>query len=387
MQAIDAPLRLVVHDAVLQAPWSGVARYASEVSERIAADSRVEARFFDGTRWSSRPRAAPLPASGRFWPLARRIPFARQLRRAWSGAQFGRGARGAAVYWEPNFLPLPFDGPTVTTIHDVSWLHDRSWQPAERVRALERGLVGAVQRSARILTDSEAVRSELLHAFSLPPERVTAIALAASARHRPHPIDATRATLDAASLRHGEYLLSVGVIEPRKNLLTTLRAFASRSGRERRSRPLVIAGDVGWGAESTLTAMAPLLAEGSVRRVGRVDDATLLHLTAGARALVYPSLYEGFGLPLVEAMACGVPVISSDRGATREVVGDGGLLIDPRDPIALSAAMARLDDDGERSRWAAAALRRARRFSWEATAARTLAVLHEAARRERGGAG
>jgi glycosyltransferase involved in cell wall biosynthesis len=94
---------------------------------------------------------------------------------------------------------------------------------------------------------------------------------------------------------------------------------------------------------------------------------------------VYPSLYEGFGLPLVEAMACGVPVISSDRGAMREVVGEAGILIEPRDARALAAAMERLDDDLERSRWAAAALRRAQAFSWEVTAARTLQVLRAAA--------
>lgn len=376
----ETPLRLVVHDGVLLAPWSGVARYASEVSRRLAADDRVEARFFDGTRWGTQPRPAPLRASERFWPLARRLPFARALRRAWSGARFARGARGAAVYWEPNFLPLPFDGPIVTSIHDVSWRHDRGWQPQERVRALERGLEPALRRSTHVLTDSEAVRSELLKAFSLPPERVSAIALAAPAGYRPHDPEETRVTLAPLALEHGEYLLSVGVIEPRKNLLTTVRAFRQRSARERRARPLVIVGGVGWGAQETLQALAPLLAEGSVRRIGRVDDAALVHLTAGARALVYPSLYEGFGLPLVEAMACGVPVITGDVGATREVAGAGGLLIDPRDPDALTAALARLDDDGERAGWAAAALRRAGAFSWDVTAARTLEVLRAAAR-------
>ena len=375
-------LRLVVHDGVLLAPWSGVARYASEVAQRLATRDDVDVRFFDGTRWSTSPRGAPLRASGWLWPLAQRVPFARALRRAWSDAHFARGAaeHRAAGYWEPNFLPLAYGGPTVMSVHDLSWHHDRSWQPIERVRALERRLEPALRRAVHVLTDTEAIRAELLRTFALSSERVSAVPLAAPAGYRPLDAAHTHATLAPLGLAHGGYLLAVGVIEPRKNLLATLRAFARRSAPERRARPLVVVGGNGWGSSESVRAMAPLIAEGTLRRVGRVDDGALMHLTAGARALVYPSLYEGFGLPLVEAMACGVPVITSDLGATREVAGSGGLLIDPRDDVALAAAIARLDDDAEHARLAAAALARSRAFSWDVTVARTLAVLRAAAR-------
>jgi len=179
-------------------------------------------------------------------------------------------------------------------------------------------------------------------------------------------------------LAHGDYLLFVGNIEPRKNLVALIDAY----GRMRRVIPraprLAIAGGAGWKNQAIHEAARTSPFAADIRFLGHVPDADLPLLVNGAVAFVYPSLYEGFGLPPLEAMACGTPVITSNRSSLPEVVGDAALVVDPDDRAALTDAMARVVSDATlREDLRAGGLARARRYTWDETARRTVAVYEE----------
>jgi alpha-1,3-rhamnosyl/mannosyltransferase len=168
------------------------------------------------------------------------------------------------------------------------------------------------------------------------------------------------------------YLLFMGTIEPRKNLLRLLHA-AELAGS--RIGPLVIAGANGWGSDEVASRIHSLQRAGRLTYLGYVPDEVRPALISGARAFVYPSLYEGFGLPILESMSCGVPVLASNVSSLPEVVGDAGVMVDPQDVDAIAAGMTRLwQDDALRRELAAKGLKRARSFSWERTASQTLSV-------------
>jgi glycosyltransferase involved in cell wall biosynthesis len=171
------------------------------------------------------------------------------------------------------------------------------------------------------------------------------------------------------------YYLFVGTLEPRKNLPRLLRAFAAIKHRDPELK-LVLAGDAGWGEQKLEQRIAELSIEDSVVLTGRLDETSLHCYYRHALALVLPSLYEGFGLPLLEAMQYGVPVITSDRSSMPEVAGDAGLLVDPEDVGSISSALTdMLENIPLRTRLAAAAAQQAIRFNWDTSAANTLAVL------------
>jgi glycosyltransferase involved in cell wall biosynthesis len=172
------------------------------------------------------------------------------------------------------------------------------------------------------------------------------------------------------------YILFVGTLEPRKNVQTLLQAFAHmRAEPPRPDVSLVIAGGNGWGKENYLASVDALKLRDHVRFTGFVADDHLPDLYRGALLFVYPSLYEGFGLPVLEAMACGTPVITSDRTSLPEVAGDAALLVDPTRPEALAAAMSSvLSDSALHQALRAKGLARARAFTWDAVAQQTLAL-------------
>jgi glycosyltransferase involved in cell wall biosynthesis len=221
----------------------------------------------------------------------------------------------------------------------------------------------ALSRAAAVFTVSEASRDDLVRAVRLPRERVHVTPNGVE----PHFFDAR-----APDGPHDPYLLAVGTIEPRKNmgiLLDVLRALR-REGRDLR---LVIAGRQGWGQGLPVGDLAPL-----VRLAGPVPEGELRMLYGGAACFVMPSLYEGFGLPLAEAMAAGAPCVVSDIPALREVGGDAVRYADPLAPDTFAAAIrAVLDDRAGAEGRAAAGRERARRFRWGATAEATLRVYRE----------
>jgi glycosyltransferase involved in cell wall biosynthesis len=218
----------------------------------------------------------------------------------------------------------------------------------------------------------------VLDTFAFDPATVITIPVGVDDRFRPHARDETQGIMSRHGLEHGRYVLSVATIEPRKNLHGLVRAFMRLPAGLRAAYPLVLCGATGWRESHLEQSLDALVREGSVRRLGYIPEADLPGLYAGAAAFAFPSFYEGFGLPPLEAMASGTPVLASATGSILEVVGDAGLLVDPHDDAALAAGLERiLTDLPLRDACIASGLERAERFSWTSCVDRTIALYRQ----------
>ena len=274
--------------------------------------------------------------------------------------------------------------PGVVTIHDLAFEHlpatfkRRSWM---QLRLTVRR---TARRAAQIITVSEYSKRDIVETYRVEPGRVTVTHEAAAARFRPVSDERELRRVRQLYGIEGDYILAVGSVQPRKNLARLVRAYSDlrrRPGQAKLPR-LVVVGKLAWLYEETLRAVEECGVREDVTLTGYVPEGDLPALYSGALCFAYPSFFEGFGLPPLEAMRCGTPVVVGDRTSLPEVVGDAGLLVDPFDTAAMTAALARVVDDGELRRlMRARGLARAARFDWRETARRTLEVYQRATRR------
>jgi alpha-1,3-rhamnosyl/mannosyltransferase len=376
-------LRLAVNAVPLRAPLTGIGQYIRHLMAAIEARGDVDIRYFYGTHWGRNTKVSPVPMEDAAKRVIKRaIPYSYVLMRAVQRPVFAAGVRAfhPQVYHEPNYVSLPFSGPTVPTVHDLSFVHYPETHPKDRLSHLDRYLPATLARAAHVITDSEDVRRDAIAHFGLNPARVTAIHLGVDPAFAPREAAQCGDVLARRGLRHGGYVLSVGTLEPRKNLVAAIRAFAALPGRLRSRTPLVVAGCNGWLSEDIDRMIRAAQGAGWLQFLGYVPQADLPIICAGARLFVYPSRYEGFGLPVVEAMASGVPVVASSVSSLPEVAGDATELVHPDDTDALRTALVRLlEDDGRRADLRARGLERARHFSWQRCAEETVAVYRRVA--------
>jgi glycosyltransferase involved in cell wall biosynthesis len=276
-------------------------------------------------------------------------------------------------YITPPVAPCPL----VTTIHDVAFRRFPHLFPLKH-RLLLNWLVPLSARLAvAVITGSEATKRDLVELYDLPPEKIAVTPYAADAAYRPMDREQARELVARRLGVPAPYLLSVGVLQPRKNLPRLVRAY-TRVAREIPHR-LVLVGKEGWAPDELRDAVAACPPGREPLFTGYVPDADLPALYAGADLFLYPSLYEGFGLPPLEAMACGAPVITSDTSSLPEVVGDAGVTVDPEDEEAIGEAIVRLlADRRRRADLRERGIRRAAGFTWERTARETVAVYERA---------
>lgn len=278
------------------------------------------------------------------------------------------------VYHDTGFFPSDTRRrlPVVQTVYDLSLRRHARSHPWERVCFYESFIRRRLPLAAHVLTISEYVRQEILDEFQLPPEMVTTVPLAPAPHFAPRPSAQVMTTLARLGIL-GPYLLFAGTLEPRKNLNLLIEALPLM----RQEIVLVLAGWSGWGDK---TWLENLHASGLDQRVilcGYVSDEDLACLYSGASILVYPSLYEGFGLPILEAMACGCPVVCADSSCLPETAGDAAVLVNPHDPEELAGTLDHLlEDNTERQAMTARGFARAAEFSWGETARQTRMVLH-----------
>lgn len=273
-------------------------------------------------------------------------------------------------YLAPFGLPCPF----VTTIHDVVWRARPSTFPKLHRAVMNLGMPSTAKRAAKILTVSEFSRREIARYLRVPQSKIEVTYNAVDERYA-QPISSAQIAAAREKYHIGDapYVLSVGVQQPRKNVPRLVAAFDKAKAKHPDwPHQLVIVGKPGWGEKSSITTHhSPLT-------IGYVADDDLPALYAGAACFAYPSLYEGFGLPIIEAMACGAPVLTSDCGATREVAGDAAQLAEPRDISSIAAGLeAVLGDENHAARLREMGKRRAAAFTIEKLAEATLAVYQQ----------
>lgn len=374
-------MRIGINGVAMLSPLTGIGQYTFNLARELQLMQLMPWLFY-GANWRQAIRATALPGMHAAKNLFKKIiPYPYAAQRFLMQRNFSSGAHRHRIqlYHEPSFMPYRFDGPTVATVHDLSWLRYPETQPAARVRELNRRMPAAMQNAAHILVDSEYVRQEVIAHFGLPEDRISVALLGVAAEFKPLAARLRAPILDAYGLQYGRYILAVSTLEPRKNLLSLIAAFARLPANMRRGYPLVIAGMRGWGDSLRSDSLRQLISRGEVRLTGYVPQGDLPGLYSGARMFVYPSLYEGFGLPPLEAMACGVPVIVSNRASLPEVVGSAGVLTEPLDDAGIAQHMQSLiEDDALHRRLSEAGRKRAETFTWRRCAEETMTAYRRA---------
>lgn len=355
---------------------AGIGRYARELTRAIlqafpehrytlfyAGPLRfplLEAKV-PGVRW----RAAPLPEKGMVW-LWHRLGLPLPLEAVTGPAD---------LVYSPDFL-LPPTLPgrrTLLTVHDLSFEIMPETLPEPLVAYLRRNVPRAVRRATHVLADSESTRQDLLRLWGVPEERVTVLYSGVEPRFQPIVDPAAHARVRARyGLGPWPFLLTVGTVQPRKNYPRLIEAFAAvvREGTFPEGH-LVLVGEKGWKAEGTFEAIRRSGMADRIHWLGFVADEDLPILYSMATAFAMVSRYEGFGLPALEAMACGTPVVVSRTSSLPEVVGEAGVQVDPESVMDIAQGLrAVLADPARREALRRAGLERARRFTWEAAARR-----------------
>ncbi len=366
---------------------AGIGRYARELIHAILAT--VPAHHFVllaataglGERWpieQQHLRAISTTATGLTF---RALPINDDwMARLWQRLRLPLPAEwltGAVeVFYAPDFVLPPLKRTTraILTVHDLSFLRHPDTFPPKLRAYLEKAVPRSVARADHIFADSDATRSDLITLLGVSPAKVSTLYSGVTPRFNPQTTPGERAHLQARyHIGARPYILTVGTVQPRKNYIRLMEACDPLSAQ--RELDLVIVGRPAWLAEPILAAAEK---RPYVHLLGFCDDADLPALYRQAALLAFPSLYEGFGFPPLEAMACGTPVVAANTSSVPEVVGTAGLLLDPLDVPAWTTALQQvLDDDALRARLREAGLARAATFTWEKAARQWLARVEE----------
>lgn len=347
---------------------SGVGHYARQLlAALIARDDGRHYAPLANRILNGRTPAGALPQIGRPFPN----------RSIWMQTMLPRAVRDNRLdlcHFTNSLAPINLPCPMVITFHDMSLFRHPGLHPLRAVLAVRPLLPMLARRAAAIITVSMAAQRDVVSDLHIKADKIHIVYEAAAVHFQPI---GDRGELERVRAKYNlsaPFVLYVGTLEPRKNLTRLVRAFAE----VRRRLPdaqLILVGQLGWKYEALLAEIERLDLKAGVRRLGYVPEGDLAALYSLATAFAFPSIYEGFGLPIVEAMACGTPVLTSDRSSLAEIARGAARLIDPFDTAAMAEGLySLLIDESERLELRAAGLKRAAEFSWARAAAETAAV-------------
>ncbi len=362
-------MRVGIDARALTGRYTGDRTYWLNLLTAMQAVSKPTDEYFIYSRTPIEEPALPRPPGWTFRPLAASND------RTWTLFAWPRALKSDRIDigHSQYTLPLRAHCPLITTVHDVSFKLHPEWFPVKHRLLMNLTVPPSMARAVLVITDSEGSRTDILAHYRLAADKVVAILLAAGPRMKREPEEYARAVLKERFRIDGPFILAVGVLQPRKNLPMLLEAFA-RARKMCPSMPhrLVITGKTGWAADDIEAAASRLALGDSLVMTDYVDDDLLPLLYTAADAVAHPALYEGFGLPPLEAMACGTATLVSDAPVMPEVVKDGAHVLPVSDIGAWAEAIVRVATDmGFRDNLRARALARAKELSWERTAALT----------------
>jgi glycosyltransferase involved in cell wall biosynthesis len=360
---------------------TGVGYYVSNLVESLASIDQYNEYILYPYFWHCFPpdyQNISIPNRANFW-LHRDAQPLDQIIRAWRSSKPDRVLGPIDVLHSPNLTaPRLKQAKLVVTIHDLSYVVYPEFHTRENLRFSRRQTAMAIKYAAKIIAVSHHTKKDLMGYYSIPEERIHVIHHASRKAYYPErDIAFIQSSLMRLSI-FKNFILFVGSLEPRKNVRTLLKAYAEYLKADSDQYLLVIAGGRGWLNDDLYALVTELGVEQHIKFLGYVQESDLRCLYSVAKVFVYPSLYEGFGLPPLEAMACGAPVITSYTSSLPEVVGDAAILIDPHNVEELFHAMRTvLRNDDLRLQLRKKSLERAKLFSWTQTAQETLAVYQE----------
>lgn len=356
----------VLIDALQAGNRSGTGRYTVELLRALQEqDPHVEI----AATW---PKALPCAIEGlRTLPHAAQ-GLARLFADQWQLPRLARRERFDLVHYPASIGALAPNGVrTLVTVHDCACFRHPEWFSPARSIYYRYALRRSARAATRLIADSESTAHDLEEFTGVPRERIDTIPLGVSREFAPAPGEACARLRGKLQLPE-RFFLYTGTLEPRKNLVRSIKAW-SRNANALGFPALVITGRDGWKTGPIEQAIAHAPHRARIHRTGFVAPEDLPVLYSAAEALIWPSLFEGFGLPVLEAMACGTPVITSNTGSLPEVAGDAAYLVDPRDTEAIAEALLRIaEDPATRANLRERGLQRAACFTWKSTAQQTL---------------
>lgn len=353
----------------------GIGRYTRELLQALySTDAESEYRLFYASR-SPIPHPLPGPLPANFH--ARHLPFDDVwFARVWQRAQIPLPVELITgpldVFHSPDFTlpPVRRGTRTLLTVHDLSFIRDPNSAAPVLRHYLNKVVPRSVARADHVLADSRATRDDLIELYKTPPEKISVLYSGVNANFRPVTDPARLAAVRAKyQLGDAPFILAVGTLQPRKNYVRLIQAFTRLPQSLISNLQLLIVGGKGWLYDSIFAEVERLKLQTRVLFPGFVDDADLPALYSAARVLAYPSLYEGFGLPMLEAMACGTPVVTSTASCLPEVAGEAALCVPPTEVDALTHALDKaVNDESVRAELVTKGLARAKEFTWERAA-------------------
>lgn len=370
-------MHLTMNGIPLLTPRSGVGNYIYQLSRSLVhVSTELEIMYFYGLYFSNELKPKPDEPYITLWRMAKKFINSHQAFQIVKDTTFKLGLPSKVdLYHETNYIPVPFQGPTVITVFDLSLHLCPETHPRSRRQHFKQYFYSRLHRATHFITISETIKNEMVEHLNIKSDKISVTYLGVDSHFKKMPTEGTNLVLSQYGLSYGSYILYVGTMEPRKNISTLLKAYAFLPKRTRVGFPLVLAGGKGWLMDKLEEEIKSLDIASTTIKTGYVPREHLPALYSGAAVFVYPSLYEGFGLPPLEAMACGTPVITSDISALQEVVGDAGILIDPHDVKRLKDEIEHvIDDPSHRTLLSNLGLERARQFTWEVTARQTMEV-------------
>ena len=362
-------------------PLTGIGRYAWELAQRICQDKVIEdATYFSHGRFVDNPTIDNNQTHSSIENTIEHTTLSSIVR-----ARLARlntlvklyGAITPHIYqWRlrnhkdylfhsPNYFLPNFEGPSIATVHDLSTVIYPNFHPVARVCFMNSELPKTINRADHLITDSEYIRNQIIEYFSVAPSRVTAISLGVDIMYHPRRHEETENILAQYGLTHGSYCLCVATIEPRKNIEKLIEAHQSLPDSLKEKYPLVLIGSAGWNSEHIHKKIKSLIGP-SLFYLQYIPQFHLYSVYSGAILFTFLSIYEGFGLPVLEAMASGIPCLISEGTCLPEVAGDAALKVNPLDVDAIREKITQaLHDEKWRTKAATAGLKRSAEYSWD----------------------
>lgn len=386
MDAGSKKLNVILSTDCIRYPLTGIGRYAFELAKELQRrEDNLELTYLHGTKVRKTLEIAS-ESPKTVQTFQRKLKGSKVVSEVYrltfpAIKSFSLRNFKDHIFHSPNYYVPPRVRHSVATFHDLSVFHWPQFHPAGRVHLMQKELRNTVRRAKMLITDSNYTKLELINFFDIDDANISVAPLACNEQFRPRNYSDVTPVMNKYGLKWRQFFLYTGTIEPRKNIITLLRAYDRLSKNIKDSFPLVISGYKGWDNKELIKLFSKGEREGWLKYLGFVPSEHLPILYSSATCFVFPSIYEGFGLPVLEAMASGTPVICSDASSLPEVVADAALMHNPEDVDKLTSLILLVLNDGLlRTKMIEAGLAQAKIFSWAKCADKTIDAYEQVAK-------